>query len=229
MIVLSLVLSCCTTENTQKETVNAEPLTDGTATYYENEKDMNGKLLHSTRYTKDGRIVEEYEYSYTYDINGKLTTIRKTDLNSGNYLETYFDRFKTKIGETVFSSDGQIKNKRDFMENGCVKKSYIYKNGAQTGYILYDYYSDKQLKNETVYALDGKTVKMTTYYKNKLLYQIKDYDKSGMIEKIAKYSYKGETLIKESLYDGEFSLYRTTDYSKNPPVVTDYEKTAESG
>ena len=92
MIVLSLVLSCCTTENTQKETVNAEPLTDGTATYYENEKDMNGKLLHSTRYTKDGRIVEEYEYSYTYDINGKLTTIRKTDLNSGNHLYKYDSR-----------------------------------------------------------------------------------------------------------------------------------------
>ena len=229
MIVFSLILSCCSTENAQKETLNGDPLADGTPTYYVNEKNMNGALLHSTRLTQDGRTVEEYEYSYTYDINGKLTVIRKTDLNSGNYLETYFDRFKTKTQEINFNADGKIKNKREYSKNGCVKKSYIYKNGSETGYVLYDYYSDKQLKNETIYTLDGKTVRTTTYYKNKLLYQIKDYDDGGMIEKITKYAYKGETLAKESLYDGDFNLYRVTDYTKNPPVITEYEKAAESG
>ena len=221
VIVLSLVLSCCTTENTQKETVNAEPLTDGTATYYENEKDMNGKLLHSTRYTKDGRIVEEYEYSYTYDINGKLTTIRKTDLNSGNYIETYFDRFKTKIDETVFNSDGQIKNKREFMENGCVKKSYIYKNGAQTGYILYDYYSDKQLKNETVYALDGKTVKMTTSDPDRfgrMEYSKYEYDTEGRLTKQTDVGFDGRV---EKDFTGEKTDKVTTfDWHGNETSTT---------
>ena len=229
VIVLSLILSCCTTEQHHKETLNADPLTDGTPTYYVNEKNMNGALIHSTRLTKDGRTVEEYEYSYIYDINGRLTTVKKTDLDSCNYIEINYDRFKTKTDEISFTSDGKIKNKREFMKNGCVRKSYIYQNGEETGYVLYDYYSDKQLKNKTVYTLDGKNVRITTYYKNKLLYQIKDFDGNGMIEKITKYSYKGETPVKESVYDGNFNLCRTTDYTKNPPVVTNYEKnTAES-
>ncbi|MCQ2470888.1 MAG: hypothetical protein MJ147_02505 [Clostridia bacterium] len=222
IIILCFILSCCNTENTRKETIKGEPLSDGTATYYINEKNDSEQLLHSTRYDENDNVIEEYEFKYSYDLNGRIVGIRKTDVETGKCYETVYDRFKTKTEEITYSSNGVIIDKKDFLKNGCVKKAHIYNGGNETGYIIYDYYTDNQVKNETEYDIGGRAVKMTTYYKNRLLYQIKDFDKEGMICKITKYSYKGDVLIKESLFDADFNLYQVTDFSKSPPNVTRY-------
>lgn len=235
IIALCLVLSCCNTENRRKETVKGEPLTDGTATYYINEKNDSELLLHSTRYDENDKVIEEFEFIYSYDLNGRIVGIRKIDCETGKVLETVYDRFKTKTEEISYNKNGAITDKKDFLKNGCVKKRHIYSGGNETGYVLYDYYSDNQVKNETEYSMNGRAVKMKTYYKNRLLYQIKDFSSSGMISRITKYSYKGDILTKESVFDADFNLYQVTDYSKNPPVITHYkngepvkEKSAES-
>ncbi|MCQ2480234.1 MAG: hypothetical protein MJ120_06280 [Clostridia bacterium] len=215
-------MSCCNTENRRKETVKGEPLADGTGTYYINEKNDSELLLHSTRYDENDNVIEEYDFAYSYDLNGRIVGIRKTDCETGKALETVYDRFKTKTEEISYSSDGIITDKKDFMKNGCVKKRHIYNGGNETGYVLYDYYSDNKVKNETEYGMNGRAVKMKTYYKNKLLYQIKDFDSGGMISRIRKYSYKGDILAKESFYDADFNLYQVKDYSKSPPAITYY-------
>ena len=219
VIIMSFALCCCKTEKTEKIKQKASPLKDGTETYYVNEYDINKNLIHSSRYTSYDRIIEEYEYSYTYDLNGKLFKIIKKDAKNGCYTETIFNKFRNKTEEISYNKNKVILNRKEFMKNGNIKKKVNYKNGSETGYILYDYYSDNQLKNATEYSVDGKAVKITTYYKNKLLYQIKQFNKDGMIEKITKYSYNGDKLTKKSIYDSEFNLVQVTDYTKNPPEI----------
>lgn len=236
IVILSFLLCCCKTEYIRTEKVKCNPLSDGTGTYIVNEYNNDDLKIHSVRYTENGNEIEEYEYSYFYDINGRICKIKENDLINDCYKETEYDKFKKKTTETVYSDNGSIIEKRDYLSNGNIRKTYMFKDGKETGYILYDYYSDNQLKNETEYSSDGKTVKMITYYKNKVLYQIKEFGKDGMIDKIRKYSYKGDKLVKESLYDSEFNLTKTTDYEKNPPEIIKYkdgkqinERTAENG
>ena len=226
MIILSFILCCCG-ENLRKETVKGKPLPDGSETYYIIEKNDKDLTVHSTRFDENDEIIEEYEYSYSYDISGKLTVIKKINVRTGSREETVYDKYKNKTEEIFYNSDGIVTGRKEYLKNGNVKKTYIYKNGKETGYTLFDYYTDNQLKSETVYSISGKTVKITTYYKNRQLYQIKDFDKSGMVEKITKYFYKGDNLVKISLYDGEFNLYQSTDFSTDPPKITKYENGTE--
>jgi hypothetical protein len=73
------------------------------------------------------------------------------------------------------------------------------------------------------YALDGKTVKITTYYKDKLLYQVKLFDPQGSIRQIVKYHYKGTALVKKCVYNADFELTDTYDYTQSPPLHTAYD------
>lgn len=210
---VSFVLSCCSEKNTEINRAG-EALSDGTKTYYIDEYDASEHKIHSTRYKENGSKIEEYNYSYSYDINGNLYSVSETDVNTGKSVETIYNKYKQKTFEITYDKEKRVTEQKEFMKNGNIKKKTLFSNGSETGYILYDYYADNQLKNKTEYSVNGKTLKITTYYKNNLLYQIKEFDKNGMVERITKYSYKGDKLYKKSVYDSDYNLSSTIDYSK---------------
>lgn len=215
MIILSLTLCCCKTEKTVKEKVKGVPLSDGSETYYINEIDDSGMKIRSTRYNCKDKIIEEYEYYYLMDLNGKLSKITEKNMKTNSIKETYYNKFKVKTYEISYNTKSEIINKKEFLKNGNIKKSVNYTNEKETGYIVFDYYSDNKIKNETEYSETGIVVRNKTYYKDGTVYQIKEFDGNGMINKIIKYNYKNNKLIKISEYNGDFELISVKDYSKN--------------
>lgn len=147
-----------------------------------------------------------------------------TDVISGEYSETYYNKFKEKTEKLFYYKNEKLYCKYDFFKNGKIKKKYKYSKGIECGYVLYDYYTDNQLKSESEYNKDGKTKSIKTYYKNKLLYQIKEFDETGFVSKIIKYTYKNDTVSKKSVYDGDFNLVQVTDYTKSPTETTKNDK-----
>ncbi len=228
-VFLALILCCCENNNIKKEKVKGENLSDGTETYYINEFNDKNEIIKKTRYSSDKKIIEEYEYSYSYDINGRLISVQEDNKINHQICDTFYDKYKRISEKTVYNSKNKIISHIIYLNNGKIKKEYLYNDGKESGYIIYDYYSDYEIKNINQYSSEGKTVKVTTYYKNKQIYQIKDFNKNGLVCKITKYTYKGDKIVKESVYDSEFNLIKTTDYSKNPPVKTEYDiKKAEN-
>ncbi len=223
VILLSFVLSCCSFEQTKTVREDGAALEDGTKTHYINILNEYGQIIKSTHLNEKNEILDEYEYEYTYDLNGKTLKSRKKDTISGEFTDTEYDKFKNKIFETYFGSDSKPVKKVEFSGSGGVKRTFLYTDGQESGYIIYDYYSDGQIKNESEYSKDGKALKITTYYKNNQLYQIKEFGADGMVSKITKYSYKGDELVKESVYNSEFELTDTVDYSTDPPQRIHYE------
>ncbi len=214
---LSFLLSCCSVEQTKTVCEDGPALKDGTKTRYVNVLNEYSQIIRSTHLDENNNVLDEYEFEYTYDLNGKTLQCRKTDTKSGEYVETRYDKFKNKTFETYYDSESRITKKVEFALSGAVKRTFLYTDGAETGYIIYDYYSDGQIKNESEYAKSGRTVKITTYYKNKLLYQIKEFGADGFVSKITKYSYKGDKLIKESVFNSDFELTETVDHTVDPP------------
>lgn len=222
VIILSFALCCCNREQISKEKLQGEPLEDGTETYYINLLDENDLIIKSSHYDADDNLLDEHTYDYTLDLNGRKIKCVDTDTKTKERIETLFDKFKVKTTEIYYNADGAITDKKEFSANLNVKKSYTYSDGEETGYILYDYYGDNQLKTKTLYSLDGLTVNITTYYKGGLLYQIKEFDKNGLISKITKNTYQGEKLVKKTVFNGDFMPVESWDYKKSPAVHTVY-------
>lgn len=222
VILLSFVLSCCSVSQTKTVREDGAALEDGTKTYYVNILNEYSQVIKSTHLNEDNEVLDEYEYEYTYDINGRTLKSRKLDTLTGEYTETEYDKMKNKTFETYFNKESQPVKRLEYSQSGGIKRTFLYSDGKENGYILYDYYSDGQVKNESEYSQSGIAVKITTYYKNKQLYQIKEFGSDGILKKITKYSYKGDTLTKESVYNGSFELTDVVDYTSDPPQKIHY-------
>lgn len=216
VIILMLILNCCSADQTKTVRENAQPLSDGTKTYYVKILNEYAQIIKCSHYDENDKLLNEYEFEYTYDLNGKTIKRKKTNTLTGETTLTEYDKMKNITFETYYDRNSVIIRKNEFSQSGSVKRTFLYKNGEESGYIIYDYYSDGQIKNESEYSENGRSVRITTYYKNRQLYQIKEFGSDGMISKITKYSYKGDTVIKKSVYNSEFELTDTYDYTKDP-------------
>lgn len=221
--ILSLILSCCNNEMTVQTREAGTKLKDGTETYYiKTVNEENGLKTALAHYTSDGKMLSSFKYDYCFDTNGRVTLCRETDLMSGKYNETQFDKFKNKLSTSYFLSDSTIYDKTEFDEKERVKKRYNYNNGNIKSYTVYEYYNETQIKSECEYSVSGKAMKYMIYYKDGKLSQERQYDSGGMIESIIKHKYKNDKLIYSAVYDSDFKITESWDYSKSPAVHTLY-------
>ena len=88
VILLSFVLSCCSVSQTKTVREDGAALEDGTKTYYVNILNEYSQVIKSTHLNEDNEVLDEYEYKYTYDINGR--TLKSIKLDTDN-LRKYPD------------------------------------------------------------------------------------------------------------------------------------------
>ena len=223
VVILSLFLSCCNNDITVQTKEAGAKLKDGTETYYiKTVNEENGLKTALAHYTADGKMLSSFKYDYCFDTNGRVTVCRETDLMSNKYSETQYDKFKNKLSTTYFTSEGTIYDKAEYDEKERIKKRFNYINGNINSYTVYEYYNKTQLKSECEYTVSGKAVKYMIYYKDGKLSQERLFDSGGMVKSITKHKYKNEKLIYTAVYDSDFKITESWDYSKSPTVHTLY-------
>lgn len=212
--------------------------------------DDNGNITSSTDYDKDGNGLQTTTNTFVYDIIGN-TLSRKTHVN-GKLVEEYEysyyanDQTETYLSKTTEYNEDSTKTVSTFDENHNTLSIEEYgENGELTSKITYEYVYDEngeivlkksfensELFEETEYAYvsgnSGRTYEYkTTYYhsdstktvyiydKNDKLLSEEEYDENGLLVSSYTYEYvydnNGNMIFKKQYENGK--LTETSEYA----------------
>jgi antitoxin component YwqK of YwqJK toxin-antitoxin module/tetratricopeptide (TPR) repeat protein len=195
----------------------------GEAFYYR----MNGTPSSSSKYDKDGKLIEKREYTYS----GVLDNIT-TDAGDHAVLTSYHPNGTVEY--QVNMRDGAITDPllKPVYPDGRLAKDIRLANGKRNG-VTREYYSNGKLSEETEYKNDERDGKSTTYYKSgnvhykagysddKLEGPYEEYNEDGKLIERGEYHNGRKTGKMESLTpDGR--VYGTITYRKDLPVAYQY-------